>query len=94
VSGAATATLVRTKARATLPAAKTMPDRMIAAGTSRFSFTRRRCQPSCRATSDARSQRRSAADTNSSRFTNRSVNVADMFAMRAAPSRRIASSTR
>ena len=71
-----------------------MPERMIAAGTSRFSFTRRRCQPSWRSTSAARSQSRIAAITKSSRCPKRSVKVADRLMTIAAPSRGIASSTR
>ena len=94
VSGAATATVVRSQASTTLAPAKMIPDRMMAAGTSRFSFTRRRCQPSWRSTSAARSQRSRAAMTKSSRWPNRLVKVADRLTIIAAPSSRIASITR
>jgi hypothetical protein len=94
VNGAATATDVRSQASVTLAAAKTMPVRMIAAVTSTFSFTRRRCHPSWRAVSEACSQRSSAATTKRTRWPIRFVNTAEMFAIIAAPRRRIASRTR
>ena len=94
VSGAATATAVSSQARAIAAAAERIPDRMIAVGTSRVSLTRRRCQPSWRSTRAARSQSSIAATTKRRSWQKRSVRVADMFTISAAPSRTMASSTR